>query len=144
MSNFALPRESFPFQSTFPQGERPIIQHHCARSKPFQSTFPQGERREVIRTILRICNVSIHVPARGTTAGSANTLEALESFNPRSRKGNDEYSSAEMEKMEVSIHVPARGTTKTVTRYIIRKQGFNPRSRKGNDMHCAPVGIAYP
>ena len=77
----------------------------------FQSTFPQGERHinEVVQT--SASQVSIHVPARGTTRAVDHYLE-----------GSD-----------VSIHVPARGTTVVVLNKSIRSQGFNPRSRKGND-----------
>ena len=56
--------------------------------------------------------VSIHVPARGTTMEQATVVERTMGFNPRSRKGNDEKAKAVYEEQCVSIHVPARGTTK--------------------------------
>ena len=98
------------FQSTFPRGERRMLQKKMGASLLFQSTFPRGERR-----LARFLNdagykVSIHVPARGTTwmPGSISRSEKFQStfprgerhgcggisevilcFNPRSREGND-------------------------------------------------------
>ena len=55
----------------------------------FQSTFPQGERQRLGVCFLRKC-----------------------SFNPRSRKGNDDICYSVLGIcLCVSIHVPARGTT---------------------------------
>ena len=55
----------------------------------FQSTFPRRERHE------RRC---------GVQSGS-------ESFNPRSREGNDLLTTSAATTRPVSIHVPAKGTT---------------------------------
>ena len=99
----------------------------------FQSTFPQGERRDILLTVSGGHTVSIHVPARGTTlfasfwtagivvsihvpARGTTRLEPAAgekrlSFNPRSRKGNDEVRLRSFSVHSVSIHVPARGTT---------------------------------
>ena len=54
--------------------------------------------------------VSIHAPARGTTADSCLPRD-LGCFNPRSRKGNDRTPSLLYFSAIVSIHAPARGTT---------------------------------
>ena len=123
------------FQSTFPQGERQgwdRIQRYSDRQ--FQSTFPQGERRFCSPRTPDGRGVSIHVPARGTTWLSLLSAWYVSGFNPRSRKGNDDYSfqpllryrlfqstfpQGERRKKKVwyakqtpvSIHVPARGTT---------------------------------
>ena len=40
----------------------------CAAGS-FQSTFPRGERRNLRRLFVWQCQVSIHVPTRGTTRG---------------------------------------------------------------------------
>ena len=120
-------------------------------------------------------SVSIHVPARGTTKnGSAvvsqimfqstfpqgerqrkeKKYEHTDSFNPRSRKGNDVPTIPKVKNPTVSIHVPARGTTtgkpvkggrnkfqstfpqgerqRLAVHHLLRCC-FNPRSRKGND-----------
>ena len=77
----------------------------------FQSTFPQGERPSRARYDQWESDVSIHVPARGTTRKGAGAMRRKRSFNPRSRKGND------MGWMET----------------VLRRKRFNPRSRKGND-----------
>ena len=99
----------------------------------FQSTFPHGERRgSRIRKMVRM-GVSIHVPARGTTHIRFHPAPNLNSFNPRSRTGNDKIAAIQAAVVNsfnprsrtgndgrggeirrgkgVSIHVPARGTT---------------------------------
>ena len=103
---------SFTFQSTFPHGERHfegVVYDLCSG---FQSTFPHGERRRWAQNSLGICGVSIHVPARGTTALPESGLCRSSSFNPRSRTGNDHIRTGYSRQCLVSIHVPARGTTK--------------------------------
>ena len=81
-------------------------------SSIFQSTLPQGERLFGIYSRQRYCFISIHAPARGaTTLGTPSDINVefqstlpqgerhinpcifLRSinFNPRSRKGSDEY-----------------------------------------------------
>ena len=122
------------FQSTFPQGERlgRVLREEGIRM--FQSTFPQGERRLRSSRTSQKRGVSIHVPARGTTTGefyktganagfqstfpqgerrrvNLTVLELYSRFNPRSRKGNDQFF-----KIHAGFH-----------------RSFNPRSRKGND-----------
>ena len=77
----------------------------------FQSTFPQGERPDTISQHRAGGNVSIHVPARGTTQLQQLRQHLVNSFNPRSRKGND------------------RGALRSLG----QNRCFNPRSRKGND-----------
>ena len=55
--------------------------------------------------------VSIHVPAKGTTENVIDVVGDL----------------------SVSIHVPAKGTTKPFSSLASLQIGFNPRSREGND-----------
>ncbi len=78
----------FVFQSTFPRGERLFDFESCSPFSLFQSTFPRGERLDVTRYASSETNfnprsregndkpergeryvteISIHVPARGTT-----------------------------------------------------------------------------
>ena len=128
----------------------------------FQSTFPRGERRIHQETIVRAIKVSIHVPARGTTSLARRHEEAPESFNPRSREGNDTFiqwivntlfrfnprsregnDTSDMVAVIfpriVSIHVPARGTTRYGDFNGNISERFNPRSREGNDYHPRTV-----
>ena len=111
----------------------------CNRSPPsqrhtsFQSTFPRGERRSSQQSFVTPVisfnprsregndgysfnasstskRVSIHVPARGTTANSGRTVLnfKFQSTFPRGeRRKKGELKMA----VVVSIHVPARGTT---------------------------------
>ena len=63
----------------------------------FQSTFPRGERQKADKFLLLLFNISIHVPAWGTTKVRA-----------------------EFEKQKkISIHVPAWGTTSCSTSVTI-------------------------
>ena len=76
----------------------------------FQSTFPRGERRELHAVYTEGTEISIHVPAWGTTCFRF----SLESFNP------------------ISIHVPAWGTTQ-VFQYCkdgLRFQSTFPRGER--------------
>ena len=65
----------------------------------------------------RIYQVSIHVPARGTTFTTPLNVRNHACFNPRSRTGNDGES----------------GWSE------IKSCSFNPRSRTGNDDHIKPA-----
>ena len=77
------------FQSTFPHGERqPAASRESIRDL-FQSTFPHGERPESDPVGEGSVQVSIHVPARGTTPQRWRTQCRITCFNPRSRTGND-------------------------------------------------------
>ena len=78
----------FQFQSTCPHGARP----------PERIAFPGAE-------------ISIHVPARGTTM-----LKSMQKAG-----------------LVISIHVPARGTTLLLWRTILQISDFNPRARTGHD-----------
>ena len=87
---FSLLSVLLGFQSTFPRGERrPIILICLNTEVKFQSTFPRGERPLTDIDYNIIKNISIHVPAWGTTTLYCNDT------NPQG----------------ISIHVPAWGTT---------------------------------
>ena len=101
-------------------------------------------------------NISIHVPAWGTTNVQLGVTCSLHYFNPRSRVGNDSEQQRNRRFLEISIHVPAWGTTnqrqvvtltgKSISIHVpawgttkvteqagARTGHFNPRSRVGND-----------
>ena len=77
--------------------------------------------------------ISIHVPAWGTTMSSGRIIRRPADFNPRSRVGNDMVAFGASAVFIISIHVPAWGTT--VNKWVQKTyyQNFNPRSRVGND-----------
>jgi len=79
------------FQSTSPQGRRPLKVYHASISYQFQSTSPQGRR---------------HLPV---VFG-----DYIKHFNPRLRKGDDPAGSPSGLNKEISIHVSARETTGSV------------------------------
>ena len=79
-------------------------------------------------------NISIHVPAWGTTGKTAEIRPQEYHFNPRSRVGNDSVpGSVPGGRKLISIHVPAWGTTFLKGEYRYGSKNFNPRSRVGND-----------
>ncbi len=77
------------FQSTFPRGERRLSIDLCQILPRFQSTFPRGERLSKRGGAKAALQISIHVPARGTTAIGHYINRSDGHFNPRSREGND-------------------------------------------------------
>ena len=78
----------------------------------FQSTFPQGERPLTAPTFFDSVRISIHVPTRGTTIEVFVFRFYLCDFNPRSHKGNDVQAISGVSGDDlISIHVPTRGTT---------------------------------
>ena len=99
--------------------------------------------------------ISIHVPAWGTTEVPESSYAVNTNFNPRSRVGNDrnqrllshppgyfnprsrvgnDFPETIIDSVfEISIHVPAWGTTDSPQRPITPLRNFNPRSRVGND-----------
>ena len=79
------------FQSTFPRGERQLDSGRSRSHKRFQSTFPRGERHFHELNLDWLLEISIHVPAWGTT-------EAIV---------------GDQSQWKISIHVPAWGTTDT-------------------------------
>ena len=104
--------ENLRFQSTLPQGERPLDQQHlciCVHNfnprshkgsdcfqvfcipteEIFQSTLPQGERRPLCGRKPLLFKISIHAPTRGATCPLM-----------LARKGQ-----------KISIHAPTRGAT---------------------------------
>ena len=142
------------FQSTFPQGERQNSELRVFGTDCFNPRSRKGN--DVYRHhSCMFVGVSIHVPARGTTAPSRSYSDSFSGFNPRSRKGNDPICIRIPHFCAVSIHVPARGTTLcrmwccleqiefqstfpqgerlNITPIISICKSFNPRSRKGND-----------
>ena len=57
----------------------------------FQSTLPQGERPIMGPFSALASGISIHAPARGATRGYGDDLVIKQDFNPRSRKGSDHF-----------------------------------------------------
>ena len=109
------------FQSTFPHGERLSLVIEYDFTYGFNPRSRTGnDRMYILLTILS--EVSIHVPARGTTSSLYVFRVKDNGFNPRSRTGNDpNHCRWCVVPHKVSIHVPARGTTMDayMTRYPI-------------------------
>ena len=78
------------FQSTLPQGERPISGASGGTVQLFQSTLPQGERRLLDSIVEGGFIISIHAPTRGATSEIVNCRCSIR---------------------YISIHAPTRGAT---------------------------------
>ena len=165
------------FQSTFPQGERPILNkqeiinfkvsihvpargttvYEVTRDRYTNVSIHVPARGTTVYEVTRdrYTNVSIHVPARGTTSSvneEINLPEVSIHVPARGTTGTGRYPIWGYQvsihvpargtticmyyiarKDQVSIHVPARGTTMMPVHSIPGLDSFNPRSRKGND-----------
>ena len=120
----------------------------------FQSTFPRGERRGIMDLVGRYADISIHVPAWGTTKSAHADLVnnkfqstfprgerpflpllqlQLHNFNPRSRVGNDTYPFTEIIQELLFQSTFPRGERHHRSGYRCCHRHFNPRSRVGND-----------
>ena len=124
----------------------------------FQSTFPQGERRQIFNeiedqigvsihvpargttstsmfSVSTSIEVSIHVPARGTTLGQHAAYNSWFSFNPRSRKGNDNSAVNLSQHGWMFQSTFPQGERRSSNGSGTAGRCFNPRSRKGNDVN---------
>ena len=120
------------FQSTFPRGERRITVRIRLRHPNFNPRSRVGNDRSDHVYGLRPYDISIHVPAWGTTVTQATYIgiatfqstfprgerrlfqrirAIILNFNPRSRVGNDPTKYSWTKIKGISIHVPAWGTT---------------------------------
>ena len=110
------------FQSTCPHGARPIAKPFTPQSRSFNPRARTGHDTSRPRGGF-LGGVSIHVPARGTTAA----IDVLATETPVSihvpARGTTFPSKSNSESASVSIHVPARGTTFLVTTRIATR-GF--------------------
>ena len=78
----------------------------------FQSTFPHGERPQSETEVPKCKQVSIHVPARGTTQNRYPLMIFYHRFQSTFPHGERQCHRQESKDLrQVSIHVPARGTT---------------------------------
>ena len=98
------------FQSTFPQGERQRKEKKYEHTDSFN---PRSRKGNDVPTIPKVKNptVSIHVPARGTTASAQNHTDAVPVSIHVPARGTTKEMSKYTTTLKVSIHVPARGTT---------------------------------
>ena len=106
----------------------------------FQSTLPQGERPIANRYMTR-ANISFNPRSRkGSDRSKSDVIWAKQSFNPRSRKGSDV--------LKCGCHMPYDGFQSTLPQGERRSKNynpltglcFNPRSRKGSDI---PIFTAF-
>ncbi len=130
----------------------------------FQSTRPQGARPIVPTAGLWLAlrfnpRVSIHAPARGATVyntvmdDDAKKFQStrpqgarhfrgldfapLRGFNPRARKGRDSVGRAEIEAKHGFQSTRPQGARLLCEAFAEGNEGFNPRARKGRDRRTA-------
>ena len=121
------------FQSTLPQGERPLAAVVSRSICAFQSTLPQGERLVLKFVSTFLWKISIHAPARGATGTTV--LERIDnniSIHAPAR-GATTFNKLRSVPLDISIHAPARGATCPMRSPLLSFGHFNPRSRKGSD-----------
>ena len=93
--------------------------------------------------LIRSQDISIHVPAWGTTNESRWQSQSLYYFNPRSRVGNDQIPSA------VSFtffYFNPRSRVGNDVGYLYKESispYFNPRSRVGNDSKFSQIFFVF-
>ena len=88
-----------------------------------------------------IRQVSIHVPARGTTVKDCSNCDILFVSIHVPARGTTQQNEPASVFSFVSIHVPARGTTFTWLLFGKDSLGFNPRSRTGNDCNHPQISF---
>ena len=131
----------------------------------FQSTRPQGARPLSELSIARRKHVSIHAPAGGATPEYNMRRPDYWCFNPRARRGRDSRNNGKRcgclcfnprarrgrdrdlmipfrYTAAVSIHAPAGGATSAPMREISLLRCFNPRARRGRDERPAVASTA--
>ena len=110
----------------------------------FQSTFPHGEQHDRFYVEQIIYDVSIHVPARGTTNAPDKEKELAYQVSIHvPARGTTASLFDIVSGQRVSIHVPARGTTAALSPRRDPMTGFNPRSRTGNDQFNGRTSNRY-
>ena len=114
------------FQSTFPRGERRITVRIRLRHPNFNPRSRVGNDRSDHVYGLRPYDISIHVPAWGTTEAVTVGYGQNLNFNPRSRVGNDICVPCNPgSDYRISIHVPAWGTTANFHKYSLLFYAIN-------------------
>ena len=109
-------RSTLPFASSYFNPRARVgrdfpTQLNMRRLLIFQSTRPRGARHKVLQDNTKIEGISIHAPAWGATAISAETASPVYDFNPRARVGRDAWCEVPFTKACISIHAPAWGAT---------------------------------
>ena len=80
--------------------------------------------------------ISIHVPARGTTAADGREEITFEISIHVPARGTTAFMLNQCHDKGISIHVPARGTTGNAVILAFPPIDFNPRPREGDDTVC--------
>ncbi len=97
----------------------------------FQSTSPRGGRQKWIVAIYLLFEISIHVPARGTTSDCPSSRCVHSEFQSTSPRGGRRFSIRQSAcGFPISIHVPARGTT-TIQEDTMKAGEFQSTSPRG-------------
>ena len=101
----------------------------------FQSTFPRGERLMFKKALQKHFDISIHVPAWGTTSKSQRHIRDLMRFQstfPRGERHRTAYNSCFIRKFQSTF---PRGERRFFGSIVPTNFNFNPRSRVGNDTY---------
>ena len=107
------------FQSTLPQGERPLSGPHMSQIRNFNPRSHEGSDR----TVKSITRSPIY-------------------FNPRSHEGSDGIITVIQIGRVISIHAPTRGATAGYSAQSFFTYYFNPRSHEGSDSNFTQNSIS--
>ena len=102
-------------------------------STMFQSTFPHGERQYLDRFLPNLYRVSIHVPARGTTAMQWIATEYTSRFQSTFPHGERPFRRNTLVIRPAFQSTFPHGERLSVSCPLCTSSCFNPRSRTGND-----------
>ena len=86
--------------------------------------------------------ISIHVPAWGTTCSGFRCIQYAD-FNPRSRVGNDGNHGCIVSGMQISIHVPAWGTTDGISALMRLQEAFQSTFPRGERLQISTIFHLY-
>ena len=108
----------FQFQSTLPQGERPIFEFYAIGNSNFNPRSHKGSdlHGRLPEAVPRYFNPRSH---KGSDGHSLITSSPWYHFNPRSHKGSDRFRLLRLLPLLISIHAPTRGAMPTRSVWII-------------------------
>ena len=120
------------FQSTFPLQGTTNTELVYGSLDVFQSTFPlQGTTIVTLVVLLRLKQISIHVPIAGNDDFASRNTHPNRHFNPRSHcRERQSYIHIALGQEPFQSTFPLQGTTYGVRPFFIVESYFNPRS------HC--------
>ena len=133
------------FQSTFPLQGTTNTELVYGSLDVFQSTFPlQGTTIVTLVVLLRLKQISIHVPIAGNDDFASRNTNPNRHFNPRSHcRERQSYIHIALGQEPFQSTFPLQGTTKGDRKGYTTKKDFNPRSHcRERRVHVSNADVA--